>query len=400
MQSGKHMGKLVINCENADALPVVPASLDSFRFPKQATYVLVGGLGGIGRSIGKMMVEIGASNLIFISRSIDSKRQEYVDKLRQLGVTVEVLKCDVSDALALKPLLEDAKQRLPPIKGVINCGMNLKDGIIENMTADRWNDALRPKVQATLNLDLLLKAQLDFFICLSSVAGIVGSRGQSNYNAGNTFQDAFAHSLSESNVQATSLNLSLVTDVGVSTTRNEVFQLLKGGGLIGMDEQDVLKVVRAAVAGRCPPQVVMGLTSGGRLTRQEQSEPYWFSDSRFSPVRAHGMSIVADDAGGESDLNSRLPSMKTLSEVTEATLFDLVGKISQIANISREDIDSSRAVNSYGIDSLSAVEIRTWISKELGASVSVFDIVSNSTMTELVEKIGRASSLVSQSVKM
>ncbi|RTE82276.1 hypothetical protein BHE90_003195 [Fusarium euwallaceae] len=384
MQSGKHMGKLVINCENSDALPVVPASLDSFRFPKQATYILVGGLGGIARSIGKMMIDIGASNLVFISRSVDAERQEYVDTLRQLGVIVEVLKCDVSDALALKPLLENVKQRLPPIKGVINCAMNLKDGIIENMTADRWNDALRPKVQATLNLDLLLKAQLDFFICLSSVAGIVGSRGQSNYNAGNTFQDAFAHSLSESNVQATSLNLSLVTDVGVSTTRNEVFQLLKGGGLIGMDEQDVLRVVRAAVAGRCPPQ----------------SEPYWFSDSRFSPVRAHGMSIVAGDAGGESDLKSRLPSMKTLSEVTEAILFDLVGKVSQIVNMSREDIDSSRAVNSYGIDSLSAVEIRTWISKELGASVSVFDIVSNSTMTELVEKIGRASSLVSQSVKM
>ncbi|KAJ3460440.1 hypothetical protein MRS44_011307 [Fusarium solani] len=400
MQSGKHMGKLVINCEEANALPVVPASLDSFRFPKQATYVLVGGLGGIGRSIGKMMVDIGASNLVFISRSVDSERQEYVDKLRQLGVTVEVLKCDVSDALALKPLLEDARKRLPPIKGVINCAMNLKDGIIENMTADRWNDALRPKVQATLNLDRLLKAQLDFFICLSSVAGVVGSRGQSNYNAGNTFQDAFAHSLSESNVQATSLNLSLVTNVGVSTIRNEVFQLLKGGGLIGMDEQDVLKVVRAAMAGRCPPQVVMGLASSGRLSRQEQSEPYWFTDSRFLPVRAHGMSTAADDAGGESDLKSRLPSMKTLFEVTEAILFDLVGKVSQIANISREDIDSSRAVNSYGIDSLSAVEIRTWISKELGASVSVFDIVSNSTMTELVEKVGRASSLVPQSVKM
>ncbi|KAM0421221.1 hypothetical protein ACHAPT_010941 [Fusarium lateritium] len=400
MQPGKHMGKLVINCEDCNALPVVPASLDSFRLPKLATYVLVGGLGGIGRSIGKMMVDIGASNLVFISRSVDSERQEYVDKLRQLGVAVEVLTCDVSDALALEPLMEDVKQRLPPIKGVINCAMSLKDGIIDNMTADRWNDALRPKVQATLNLGRLLKTDLDFFICLSSIAGIVGSRGQSNYNAGNTFQDAFAHSLSESNVQATSLNLSLVTDVGVSTIRNEVFQLLKGGGLIGMDEQQVLKVVRAAVAGRCPPQAVMGLASGGRLSRQEQSEPYWFTDSRFLPVRAHGMSAAADDVGSESDLKSRLPSMKTLSEVTEAILFDLVGKVSQIANISREDIDSSRAVNSYGIDSLSAVEIRTWISKELGASVSVFDIVSNSTMSELVEKIGRASTLVSQSVKM
>lgn len=167
-----------------------------------------------------------------------------------------------------------------------------------------------------------------------------------------------------------------------------------------MEEQDVLKVVRAAVSGRCTPQVVMDLASGGRLSRQEQLEPCWFTDSRSLPIRAHGMSTAADDAGGESDLKSRLPSMKTLSEVTEAILFRLLGKVSQIANIAREDIDSSRAVNSYDIDSLSAAEIRTWISKELGLSVSVFDIVSNSTMTELVENIGRASSLVSQSFKM
>lgn len=99
---------------------------NSIRLSSQSTYILVGGLGGIGRSIGSMMIDIGASHLVFISRSMDSKREQYISHLRELGTTVEVLLCDVSDAQTLRPLMYDVKKRMPPIRGVINCAMNLK----------------------------------------------------------------------------------------------------------------------------------------------------------------------------------------------------------------------------------------------------------------------------------
>ena len=59
------------------------------------------------------------------------------------------------------------------------------------MTTEDWNSSLRPKVQATRNLHQLLPEDMDFFVCLSSVAGIIGSRGQANYNAGMLFFSFF-----------------------------------------------------------------------------------------------------------------------------------------------------------------------------------------------------------------
>jgi hypothetical protein len=96
------------------------------------------------------------------------------------------------------------------------------------MTADDWNASIRSKLLAMRNLHDLLPDDLDLFICLSSIAGIIGSRGQANDNAGSTYQDALAHHRAASGLAATSINLSLVVGISVSTERSEVFQLLKG----------------------------------------------------------------------------------------------------------------------------------------------------------------------------
>jgi len=76
--------------------------------------------------------------------------------------------------------------------------------------------AIRPKVQATRNLQDLLPKDLDFFICLSSVGGIIGSRSQGNYNAGNTYQDALAHHRRALGLKGTSINLGVVRGIGIT----------------------------------------------------------------------------------------------------------------------------------------------------------------------------------------
>lgn len=157
----------------------------------------------------------------------------------------------------------------------------MQDGIYNNMTAKDWNLSLRPKLKATRNLHELLPADLDFFVCLSSIAGIIGNRGQANYNAGNNYQDALMHHRAASGLAATSLNLSLVVGVGVSTEQENVFQLLKNGDLIPQNETDVLNLVTAAVSGRAPTQVAIGTATGGQLDKSSSNDPYWFDDSRF-----------------------------------------------------------------------------------------------------------------------
>ncbi|RYP75275.1 hypothetical protein DL771_002495 [Monosporascus sp. 5C6A] len=352
LHSGSHIGKIVLRPSPDDRVPIVLPGLSSTQIDQDATYILVGGLGGIV--------------------------------------------CDVSEKSQLSKVVEDVKQRFPPIKGVIHCAMDLKDAIYENMTIDDWNASLRPKVQATRNLHQLLPRDMDFFICLSSVAGIIGSRGQANYNAGNTYQDVLMRHRAASGLRATSINLGLVLGIGVSTERQEVFQLLKGGGLLGMDETDVLNVVKAAISGRAPEQVVMGLSTGGRLQKMEAADPYWFRDARFAAVRQlDRQRFGASEADGRRNWKSIFAAAASEDEVYDILLAGVLEGISSLLKLNSEDMDPRKSLPHYGIDSLMGIEVRTWLMQEFQADLSVFDIVSNDSLSAFVRKVMARSAFVS-----
>lgn len=210
---------------------------------------------------------------------------------------------------------------------------------------------------------------------------------------------AFAHTRNAKGLKATSINLGLVTGVGVSTERDEVFQLLQGGRLTSMNEEDVLQIVRAAIAGRSPVQPVLGLSSGGFIRKQEQPEPYWFTDSRFLPVRSYGNGDGAAQNTDNQTLSATLEKAASLAEAVDAVLTEFIKKLSNITNRSVEDIDPGNYTSTYGIDSLTAVEIGSWVSTHTKANVSVFEVVSNNSIKELAEKITSISPLVPAALK-
>lgn len=264
------------------------------------------------------------------------------------------------------------------------------------MSARDWNLSLRPKLKATRNLHELLPADLDFFVCLSSIAGIIGSRGQVNYNAGNNYQDALMHHRAASGLAATSLNLSLVVGIGVSTERDSVFQLLKNGGLLPMNETDVLNLVAAAISGRAPTQVAVGTATGGQLDKSSSNDPYWFADSRFTIL-----SQLDRHAGGNSgsqatkeDWKKLVAAAESKDQVYDLVLAQLLVGVSNIIKIDLDDIDPKKSLPSLGIDSLVAIEVRTWLRKEFQADLSVFDIVSNDPLLTFVHKVTAKSALV------
>jgi len=114
------MGKIVFKPNPTDILPMVPEDLPPLRFPDEASYVLAGGLGGIGRSIARWMVSRGAKNLIFLSRSgaASDAAKQAVNDLEDEGCRVHIFPCDVTDKTALTAVIEECKANLPPIKGV------------------------------------------------------------------------------------------------------------------------------------------------------------------------------------------------------------------------------------------------------------------------------------------
>jgi hypothetical protein len=127
LQSGRGTGKMVFVPHADDVVPIVPEQQTPFYFKPDATYVLSGGLGGLGRSIARWMVSRGVRNLLFLSRSgaITPAVAEMEKHLAEQKCRVHIAKCDVTDATDLAKVLEQCKSSLPPIKGVIQGAMQL-----------------------------------------------------------------------------------------------------------------------------------------------------------------------------------------------------------------------------------------------------------------------------------
>ena len=111
---------------------MTPKNATSIQFDKNATYVLAGGLGGLGRSIGRWMAKHGAVNIVFISRSglQKTEAQETVKELSSHGAKATVFACDICDIDALRQIVEECSNKLPPIRGVIQAAMVLQVSLI------------------------------------------------------------------------------------------------------------------------------------------------------------------------------------------------------------------------------------------------------------------------------
>lgn len=128
LQSGKHTGKIVFAPKEDDIVPVVPEINSPYQFDQEASYVLAGGLGGIGRSLARWMVSRGARSLIFLSRTgnVIQPVEEMISTVESKGCQIRIFKCDVTDLERLREVVEECHQTLPPIKGCIQCSMILR----------------------------------------------------------------------------------------------------------------------------------------------------------------------------------------------------------------------------------------------------------------------------------
>ncbi|KAI3400337.1 hypothetical protein diail_3354 [Diaporthe ilicicola] len=401
MQTGKALGKIVLKPGENDPVPIIPQTVKPFSLRPDATYLLPGGLGGLGRSIASWMVDHGATHLVFTSRSGATKpaAKKLVDSLVKRGVKVKAFACDISQVSAFADVLEEVNRDFPPICGVLTCAMQLQDSTFERMTIDDFRAAIRPKVQGTRNLHDMLPKDLEFFICLSSVGGIVGSRGQGNYNAGNTYQDALMHHRRAQGLKGTSINVGVVLGIGITAERGEILSYLKSGAMIGVREQELLAVIQAAMADELPIQSVTGLATGGLLKQNGHEEPYWFEDGRFRHLRifeTQSFSNASEDT--TADLQTALAAVSTMGEASRLVCEALMRKLAKAMMIELEDLDSSRPASSYGVDSLVAVEVRAWVFKAVKSDISVFDILSNTPLTQLAATIAAKSQLVSANV--
>lgn len=127
LQSGKHIGKVVFKVHNDDRVMAAPSPVKAAEFDGNATYVLSGGLGGLGRTLSQWMVDHGARNLAFLSRSGAAKpeAQALLNKLAEEGVQAVAYACDIGNAEQVQTAIAQCQEEMPPIRGVIQAAMSL-----------------------------------------------------------------------------------------------------------------------------------------------------------------------------------------------------------------------------------------------------------------------------------
>ncbi|KAI8933450.1 hypothetical protein NX059_010064 [Plenodomus lindquistii] len=262
-------------------------------FSPDKTYFLVGCLGGLGRILTAWMVERGALRSAFMSRSgVDNEQTAaWIRDLEARRVTCQIIKGDASK----KTDVDSAIRSIPPahpIKGLVHAAMVLRDGLFHSMTFDNWKTYIVPKVLAAINLSqVLTHADLDSLVFTSSTSGILGTPGQANYAAGNSFLDNLARHCVTKGQRAASLVLPIVQGVGVVAENPEIDTALRRKGIYGINETHLLESLEAAIATQTSStpadHVVVGMDSSklkDSLAGSDVTDSFWTEDARFKAV--------------------------------------------------------------------------------------------------------------------
>ncbi|KAI0594688.1 polyketide synthase PksD [Biscogniauxia sp. FL1348] len=408
LQSGKNTGRIVIQIDRASKVQKYLTRRRTWKFDSNSTYIVVGGLGGIGRSIIQWMAKRGARHLLVPSRSgpTTEAAASIVDELTQQGISIATPHCDVSEACSLSQTLDAHRNIMPPIRGCINAAMVLNDSTFDNLTYTQWEQTVRSKVQTSWNLHTLLPADLDFFILLSSISGVIGNPGQSNYAAGCSFQDSLACYRNHNHKRAVSVDLGVVRSVGVVAESEPLQQKLVGlrhFPQIGTDE------IAAFLDVCCDPaqqeffsanptrsQIVMGVPTPAEMLARGL-EPAEFIErplfARFS--RPHG---TPPNSPGSADNVSYAALFRQADSVEKRAAIvvkSLAKKLARALLIKPEDVEAEadQPLHAFGVDSLVAVELRSWIAKEFAADMAIFELMGGRSVAAIGELVTKASTL-------
>jgi NAD(P)-dependent dehydrogenase (short-subunit alcohol dehydrogenase family)/acyl carrier protein len=190
-----------------------------------ATYLITGGLGGLGLKLAGWMVQRGAKHLVLVGRSgASAQAREVISGLEVTGAQVRVVALDVSDPEQVASTLDEIKTSMPPLKGVVHAAGVLEDALLRYCDQDRFARVLAPKVQGAWNLhNQTLDSPLDFFVLFSSISSVLGTTGQGAYAAGNSFLDALAAYRRALGRHGLSINWGPWADVGMAASRAQDF---------------------------------------------------------------------------------------------------------------------------------------------------------------------------------
>jgi acyl transferase domain-containing protein/NAD(P)-dependent dehydrogenase (short-subunit alcohol dehydrogenase family)/acyl carrier protein len=355
---------------------------EAITFKPDATYLITGGLGGFGQKTAHWMAERGARHLVLAGRSgADTpERSAFVADLHRRGVNVVCVKCDLAHEGQVRDLFATMAASAPPLRGVFHAAAVIIDQPIVELAPQDLLNVMRSKAEsARLLHELTREMTLDHFVLYSSIANLVGNSRQASYVSANGFLDGLAWHRRAMGLPATSINWGAIADVGVVTRDEKLEQFMRYMGLRGMESAEALHWLERAMLREVTQLGVTLITNWSEWGRYETL-------GGQSPRYAE---LIAADASPDADPGAVLRA--GLAELPAADRFAVLAGL--VASLIADELETDgeaipvdRPILDLGVDSLMATEIQLLLSRDLGISVSVLEILDDLTIRAIVDK--------------
>jgi NAD(P)-dependent dehydrogenase (short-subunit alcohol dehydrogenase family) len=361
----KHIGKIAIETREPNA-QIVPSKQErQVGIRSDRTYMITGGLGGLGLSLASWFVQKGARHLVLVGRNAPGEAaRESIRSLEENGAIVRVMRADIAQRSDVDQLWTQLRKDLPRLAGIVHAAAVLDDRSLLEQSAESFARVFAPKVLGAWNVhEKSLDEELDFFVMYSSLAALIGSPGQANYCAANAFLDALAHARMREGRPGMSIQWGAFSEVGLAAAQAKRGQRLSTRGASSISPVEGLEVLEKLLHA---PRPEIGIA---RLDWEQlpQAFPAMQQSAFFKD-------IVATRATTSSNESSSL--RRQIAEAGEHEGLTLIANFlhHQLARILRMESAKFEATTSFyqlGVDSLMQLELKERILAGLGINLPI-----------------------------
>lgn len=389
MQQARQIGKVVVTYRNPIQNPVQNVACPAADRPAAlqldgaGTYLVTGGLGGFGLRTAQWLVAKGARHLVLLSRrgAHSAEAQPLLAAWSEQGIDVQPLACDITDRQALAHVFEALDKGAYPLRGVVHAATVIDDSLIHNLNAQRFERVLGAKALGAQYLDELTRElSLDFFVLFSSATTLFGNPGQGNYVAANHWVEALGRNRRAMGLPATVVQWGAIDDVGLlarNQATKEALQHRMGGAAL-----------QASVALDYLEQMLLQGRSAVAILELD-----WNALSRFLPsAQAPRFIELARVHSREQSDDSAMDVQQLLREMDNTQLIPVIAEmlkqqISEILRLPADRLNTARALQELGLDSLMSVELVVAVEERFGIRLPVMELGESSTIDKLTLRV-------------
>ena len=345
-----------------------------------ATYLIAGGLGGLGLVLARWLVERGARRLVLVDRRGPELpvQSEAIRRLGAAGAEVEIACGDIADRAFLKRVFNDLEASGRSVRGIVHAAGVLDDALLEQQDSARFALVLAPKVAGAWNLhELSTQHPVDFFVLFSSAAAFIGLPGQGSDSAANAFLDALARHRRMIGLPGLSIGWGALSEVGMAAAGGYLERLAAQGVGSLTPAQGIEVLDRLIGAGIAHIGVVPF-----DIRQWTAVHPLAARSTRFAK-------LVAPSHRMESGVRERRRALLAAAPDARVRMMEslILGHLARALRMPEERIDSETPFRSLGLDSLMGLELRNRLETELGVALPATLIWRDPTVSALSQHL-------------